>query len=66
MPKVPQIQKFRGDNETSFTRWCLQFEAQLTALAIKDENKAWRNLLLCCTDENAFTVASNTITNKAE
>ena len=66
MPKVPQIQKFRGDNETSFTRWCLQFEAQLTALAIKDENKAWRNLLLCYTDENAFTVASNTITNKAE
>ena len=66
MPKVPQIQKFKGDNETSFTRWCMQFEAQLTALAIKDENKAWRNLLLCYTDKNAFTVASNTITNKAE
>ena len=66
MPKVPQVQKFRGDNETSFTRWCLQFEAQLTVLAIEDENKVWRNLLLCYTDENAFTVASNMITNEAE
>ena len=62
MPRVPQIAKFRGDNETSIQRWILQFEAQLQGLGIKDENKSWRNLLLCYMDENAFTVASNAIT----
>ena len=28
MLKIPSIKKFKGDNEVSFTKWILHFEAQ--------------------------------------
>ena len=61
MPRFPQIAKFKGDNESSFLRWCLQFEAQLKAFSIEDDDNSWRDLLLIYTEDNAFTVASKAI-----
>ena len=66
MPRVPQIIKFRGDNEISIKRWLAQFEALLDALGIKDEHTSWRNLLICYLDESAFTVASNAVAGNAD
>ena len=63
MPKFPQILKCRGDNESSFLRWCSQFEAQLRAFGIADEDDSWRDLLLIYTEDNAFTVASKAISS---
>ena len=61
MPKIPTVVKFTGDNDSSFDLWCAQFEAELKALGIKDEQNKWRDLLLCCTDGSAFAYASQAI-----
>ena len=39
------MQKFRRDNEISFTLWVMQFEAQLNVMGITDEKK-WSYLEL--------------------
>ena len=52
MTKIPNIQKFKGDNQTSFKDWKLQFEAQLAVLGIGDDKK--KEVLLCCTEGGAF------------
>ena len=44
MPRIPDIQKFRGDNSQSFLNWIRQFEAQLAANGIEDDRK--RDVLL--------------------
>ena len=46
MPKIPKIEKFRGDNEQSFTTWIKQFEAQCIVLEVAQENdkKKWREI----------------------
>ena len=44
MPRIPNIQKFRGDNSQSFLNWIRQFEAQLAANGIEDDRK--RDVLL--------------------
>ncbi len=59
MPKIPNIPRFRGDNETSFDQWCLYFESQLKALGVTDEKR--RDILVCCTEGGAFTFVSKTI-----
>ena len=69
--KVPNIKKFKGDNEISLSEWILQLEAQLRALNVTDADGKWKNILLCCTESVAFTtlseaiVADNTITYAA-
>ncbi len=60
MPRYPPIAKFEGDNETSFLRWSMQFEAQLRAF-VKQENNSWRDLLLIYTEDDVFSVASKAI-----
>eukprot|EP00112_Aurelia_sp_Birch-Aquarium-sp1_P016467 Seg3737.1 transcript_id=Seg3737.1/GoldUCD/mRNA.D3Y31 product="hypothetical protein" protein_id=Seg3737.1/GoldUCD/D3Y31 len=66
MPRLPQIVKFKGDNEASFQRWCSQFEAQLKAFGIKDDDNSWRNFLLNYMDDNAFTLAAKAISGYQE
>ena len=66
MPKIPTVVKFTGDNDSGFDLWCAQFEAQLKALGIKDEQNKWRDLLLCCTDGSAFAYASQAIVASAD
>ena len=39
MPKIPSIKKFKGDNEVSFNKWILQFEAQSDALGVENNIK---------------------------
>ena len=62
MPRLPQIVKFKGDNEESFQGWCAQFQAQLKAFGIDDADNSWRGLLLICMDDNAFSLAEKAIT----
>ena len=64
MPRIPNIQKFRGDNSQSFLNWIRQFEAQLVANGIEDDRK--RDVLLCCCDEAAFMILSPEIANDDE
>ena len=64
--KIPSIPKFKGDNFISFNSWILQFEAQLNALEVKDENTKWRDLLLCCTESSAFATVSNAIVTNGD
>ena len=55
MPRITNVQKFRGDNSQSYREWSRSFEVQLAANGIVDDRK--RDILLCCCDETAFTVA---------
>ena len=64
--KIPSIPKFKGDNFISFNSWILQFEAQLKALEVKNENTKWRDLLLCCTESSAFATVSNAIVSNGD
>ena len=59
MPKIPSIEKFKGDNEVSFNKWILQYEAQSDAFGVESNKK--RQILLCCLEDNAFTLASQRI-----
>ena len=59
MPKIPNIPRFRGDNDTSFDQWCLHFESQLKALGVADDKR--KDLLLCCMEGTAFTFVSKTV-----
>ena len=61
MPRLPQIVKFKGDNEASFQRWCAQFEAQLKAFGIDDDDNSWKDLLLIYMEDNAFSLAAKAI-----
>ena len=64
MSRIPNIQKFRGDNSQSYLNRIRQFEAQLAANGIEDNRK--RDVLLCCCDEAAFTILSSEIANDNE
>ena len=59
MPKIPSMTKFKGDNEVSFNKWILRFEAQSDALDVENNKK--RQVLLCCLEDSAFTLASQRI-----
>ena len=59
IPKIPSIKKFKGDNEVSFNKWILQSEAQSDALGVENNRK--RQVLLCCLEDSAFTLASQRI-----
>ena len=59
MLKIPSIKKFKGDNEVSFTKWILHFEAQSDALGVEKNKK--RQALLRCLEDSAFTLASQRI-----
>ena len=59
MLKIPSIKKFKGDNEVSFTKWILHFEAQSDALGVENNKK--RQVLLWCLEDSAFTLASQRI-----
>ena len=59
MLKIPSIKKFKGDNEVSFTKWILHFEAQSDALGVENNKK--RQVLLRCLEDSAFTLASQRI-----
>ena len=39
MPKIPSIMKFKDDNEVSFNKWILQFEAQSDGLGVENNKK---------------------------
>ena len=64
MPRIPNIQKFRGDNSQSFLNWIRQFKAQLAANGKDDDRK--RDVLLCCFDEAAFMILSSETENDNE
>ena len=38
MPRIPVIEKFRGDNDQSFRIWLSMFEAQMQALGTSHRN----------------------------
>ena len=59
VPKTPSIKKFKGDNEVSFNKWILQFKAQSETLGVENNRK--RQVLLCCLEDSAFTLASQRI-----
>ena len=56
MPRIPVIDRFRGDNEQSFSTWILMFEAQMNALGTADDKK--RETLSCCLEKAAFSTAT--------
>ena len=64
MPRIPNIQKFRGDNSQSFLNWIRQFEAQLVANGIEDDRKC--DVFLCCCDEATFMILSSETANDNE
>ena len=64
MPRIPNIQKIRGDNSQSFLTWIREFEAQLDANGIQNDRK--RDVLLCCCDEAAFMILSSETANDNE
>ena len=57
MPKIPNIEKFKGENKQSFAQWIAKFEAQCSALDISsaDDKKKWRDMLMVTTDGDAFS-----------
>ena len=59
MPSLPKVDKFKGDNQQSFSQWILMFEAQLTVLDTEENKK--RETLLCLLESNAFTSAAQFI-----
>ena len=59
MTKIPSIKKFIADNEVSFNEWILQFETQSDALGVENNKKG--QVLLCCLEDSAFTIASQKI-----
>ena len=61
--KIPKVKKFSGEDSVNFKTWIAQYEAQSTALAIADDNR--RNVLLCCLDSTAFSVATDLIASNA-
>ena len=63
MPKIPNIKKFRGDNDQSFTEWISQFEAQCSALDVSaaDDKKKWRDMLMVTTESDAFSTVTSEI-----
>ena len=56
MPKIPCIEKFKGENHKSFAQWISKFEAQCSALDITaaDDKRKWRDMLMVTTDGDAF------------
>ena len=64
MPKIPSLRKYKGDNEISFQKWILQFNAQSAALGVAADKK--NEVLLCCLEGCAFTAASTEITADAK
>ena len=63
MPKIPNIEKFKGDNNQSFSLWINKFEAQCSALDISGANdkKKWRDMLMVTTDGDAFSTVTSEI-----
>ena len=59
MPNIPNIKKFKGVNEVSFNKWILPYEAQNDAIGVENNRK--RQMLLCCLEDSAFTLASQRI-----
>ena len=64
MPKIPNIEKFRGNSDQSFSQWIKRYEAQCIALEISedDNKKKWKNVLLVCTEGDAFDFVMEKIT----
>ena len=56
MPKIPSIKKLKDDNEVSFNKQILQFEASSDALGVENNKK--RQVLLCSLEDKAVTLAS--------
>ena len=56
MPRIPAIERFRGDNEQSFSVLVAMLEAQMNALERVDDKK--RETLLCCLERSAFAIAT--------
>ena len=61
MPRIPTMQKFKGDNSVSVQEWLTIFEAQCDALDIAPNKR--RNVLLVCCESSAFTLLSQEICN---
>ena len=59
MPRLPQINKFKGDYSQSFSQWISQFEAHLKANG-SDEAK-YKDILLCCCEDAAFSAIMSEI-----
>ena len=64
MPRIPAIERFRGDNEQSFGVWVAMLEAQMNALETADDKR--RETLLCCLQRSAFATATAEITENNE
>ena len=63
MPRLPSLDKFRGDHTQSFKQWILMFEAQLSALGTEDAKKTET---LCLLDGQAFTFVTTHIAAHAD
>lgn len=59
---ISNLQKFRRDNEISFTLWVMLTGAQLTTRGTAQKNGKWKTLLLGCTEPVDFGAATDTIT----
>ena len=63
--KIPNIKKFRGDNDVSLALWFQQLEATLRAMNIENVDVKWKNILLCCTESVAFSAVSDAVVGKS-
>ena len=58
--RIPKLTKFTGDDSlVNFKTWLSQYEAQATALAVPAGSR--RDVIKCCLDSTAFSVASDLI-----
>ena len=58
--RIPKLNKFTGDDSSvNFKTWLAQYEAQATALAVPAASQ--RDVIMCCLDSTAFSVASDLI-----
>ena len=64
MPRIPATERFRFDNEQSFSVWVAMLEAQMNALEAADDKK--RETVLCCLERLAFATATAEITGNNE
>ena len=54
MPNLPNVEKFKGDNEVNFHNWILRVEAQVGGIPNARRNQ----MLLCSLDATTSTYLS--------
>ena len=64
MPRLPAVEKFRGDFTQSYEHWIQEFQAHLTANGWEEEKH--RDILLVCCEGAAFSTLINLLQQNAQ